>query len=152
MENIFFTIVVCVVLMAIAVTDARQKRIPNVLLGILSVVVVFWALAYPEMTWKARVIGGLSVSVILLAVTWIRPGAFGAGDIKLMAISGLMLGTAKNLTAFLFATMLAAVYCLPGIAFGNRKRKSEIAFGPFLCLGIIIAIFWGEKFIQWYVS
>ncbi|MFR5556792.1 MAG: hypothetical protein ACLTKE_08085 [Coprococcus sp.] len=39
--------------------------------------------------------GGILVSVVFLTVIWIRPGAFGAGDVKLMAISGLMLGVGE---------------------------------------------------------
>ena len=152
MENIFLTGMVCIILIAIAVTDARQKRIPNVLLGGLCVAAIFSLVVCPEMTWKDRIAGSVSVSAILLAVTWIRRGAFGAGDIKLMAVSGLLLGTGKNLTAFLFAVVMATVYCLPGVIWGDRKSTSEIAFGPFLCMGIVLSIFFGEKFIQWYMS
>lgn len=152
MKSILFTMLVCVILILIAVTDARQRRIPNILLGAFFIVVLFSAVVCPEVTWNSRVLGSVSVSVILLAATWIRPGAFGAGDVKLMAVSGLLLGMAKNLTAFLFAVVLAAVYCLPGLVLGGRKRTAEIAFGPFLCIGIVMSIFWGEKFIQWYIS
>lgn len=88
----------------------------------------------------------------VLTVIWIRPGAFGAGDVKLMAISGLMLGVGRNLTAFGFATALAALYCLPGILRRDRKKESEIAFGPFLCVGILLSIFLGKAFIRWYIS
>ena len=152
METIFFTGIVCIILIVIAVTDARQKKIPNILLGALCVAAIFSAVVYPEMTWKDRIVGSVSVSAILLAVTWIRRGAFGAGDVKLMAVSGLLLGTGKNLTAFLFAVVMATVYCLPGVIWGDRKSTSEIAFGPFLCMGIVLSIFFGEKFIQWYMS
>lgn len=152
MGNIFFTGIICIILIAIAVTDARQKRIPNVLLGGLCIAVICSVMVCPEMTWKDRIAGSVSVSAILLAVTWIRRGAFGAGDVKLMAVSGLLLGMGKNLTAFLFAVVMAAAYCLTGVVFGDRKRTSEIAFGPFLCMGIVLSIFFGEKFIQWYMS
>lgn len=152
MKSIFLTIVVCVILVVIAVTDARQKKIPNTLLGIFFVVVLLLAVICPEMTWSSRILGSVSVSAILLAVIWIYPGAFGAGDVKLMAVSGLLLGTAKNLAALLFAVVMAALYCLPGLILREREKTAEIAFGPFLCMGIVISIFWGEKFIQWYIG
>ena len=128
------------------------KKDSEYTLGALCVAAIFSAVVYPEMTWKDRIVGSVSVSAILLAVTWIRRGAFGAGDVKLMAVSGLLLGTGKNLTAFLFAVVMATVYCLPGVIWGDRKSTSEIAFGPFLCMGIVLSIFFGEKFIQWYMS
>ena len=50
----------------------------------------------------------------VLTVIWIRPGAFGAGDVKLMAISGLMLGVGRNLTAFGFATAFSGIILSAG--------------------------------------
>ncbi len=123
MEKIFLIGVVCVILISIAVVDARKKKIPNILLGILFFCAVLSGFIFPEISWPDRIAGGILVSVVFLTVIWIRPGAFGAGDVKLMAISGLMLGVGRNLTAFGFATALAALYCLPGIL--RRDRKSR---------------------------
>lgn len=97
---------------------------------------------FPEISWPDRIAGGILVSVVFLTVIWIRPGAFGAGDVKLMAISGLMLGVGRNLTAFGFATALAALYCLPGILRRDRKKESEIAFGPFCVWEFCFLSFW----------
>ena len=152
MEKIFLIRVVCVILISIAVGDARKKKIPNILLGILFFCAVLSGFIFPEISWPDRIAGGILVSVVFLTVIWIRPGAFGAGDVKLMAISGLMLGVGRNLTAFGFAIALAALYCLPGILRRDRKKESEIAFGPFLCVGILLSIFLGKAFIRWYIS
>jgi len=37
---------------------------------------------------------------------------------------------------------------------GLKKRgmKSEIPFGPFLVFGTFVALFFGNYFIQWYLS
>ncbi len=152
MGKIFLIVTVCIILISIAVTDARQKKIPNALLGMLFLcALVSWVL-FPEISWKNRIAGAVLVSAILLLVIWIRPGAFGAGDVKLMSVSGMMIGLGKNLTALVFAVVLSALYCLIGMMRGTRKMESEIAFGPFLCAGIILSIFWGEIFIRWYIS
>lgn len=152
LEKMFLIGVVCVILISIAIVDARKKKIPNILLGILFFCAVLSGFIFPEISWLDRIAGGILVSVVFLTVIWIRPGAFGAGDVKLMAISGLMLGVGRNLTAFGFATALAALYCLPGILRRDRKKESEIAFGPFLCVGILLSIFFGKAFIRWYIS
>ena len=134
METIFFTGIVCIILIVIAVTDARQKKISEYTFGsFVCSCDIFRSCLYGNDVERQNC-GRSSVSAILLAVTWIRRGAFGAGDVKLMAVSGLLLGTGKNLTAFLFAVVIAAAYCLPGIILGDRKSTSEIAFGPFLCM------------------
>ena len=93
----------------------EKRKFPTYFLGILFFCAVLSGFIFPEISWPDRIAGGILVSVVFLTVIWIRPGAFGAGDVKLMAISGLMLGVGRNLTAFGFATALAALYCLPGI-------------------------------------
>ncbi len=152
MGRFFLIGVACVVLIWIALTDAQQKKIPNRLLGLLFFCALFFEAVFPGVAWGNRITGGILVSGILLIVIWIRPGAFGAGDVKLMAISGMMLGVGRNLTAFVFAIILAACYCLVRMLHGKREEKSEIAFGPFLCTGIVLSIFFGESFIRWYLS
>ena len=80
MEKIFLIGVVCVILISIAVVDARKKKIPNILLGILFFCAVLSGFIFPEISWPDRIAGGILVSVVFLTVIWIRPGAFGAGD------------------------------------------------------------------------
>ncbi len=130
-----------VLLFAIAIVDAKEKRIPNKLLfGFLACVVLCFI-------WRGTVdiadilLGSVSVSGFLLFVMWLKPGAFGAGDVKLMAISGLFLGFEKNVTAFVVGVLLAGMFCLAGISLKKIGRKTEIPFGPFLCAGIAVAMF-----------
>jgi leader peptidase (prepilin peptidase)/N-methyltransferase len=33
-----------------------------------------------------------------------------------------------------------------------KKREDAIPFGPFIALGSIITLLWGEKIILWYVG
>ena len=34
----------------------------------------------------------------------------------------------------------------------KANRKSQFAFGPFLCIGIAIAMFFGETIADWYMG
>ena len=47
MEKIFLIGVVCVILISIAVVDARKKKIPNILLGILFFCAVLSGFIFP---------------------------------------------------------------------------------------------------------
>ena len=47
MEKIFLIGVVCVILISIAVVDARKKKIPNILLGIL-----FSVRCFPDLSFR----------------------------------------------------------------------------------------------------
>ncbi len=120
--------------------DVRTKRIPNRMVigagtaGMLSV------LFFPEVSIGSRGIGMLGVSLLLLIITLIVPGSFGGGDIKLMTASGIFLGWEYNLRAFVLAVFTAGVYCSWMLLRGKMNRKDHIAFGPFLCAGIMAEV------------
>lgn len=143
---------VSIILLLIARADIKEKRIPNRLLGILLLCAAADGIWFQEPTWGERIAGSILVSSVLFLAVWITPGSFGAGDIKLMAVSGILLGVRKNIAAFIFAVVLAGIYCIVAIALKKKEKTSVIAFGPFLCMGIELAMIWGEKFIRWYVS
>lgn len=145
-------IAVWVILLAVSYVDSREKRIPNRLLAVFFLCAVAAGQMSNDLSWTERILGSIPVSVLLLIVTGIRQGAFGAGDVKLMAVSGFFLGVRRNLAAFVFAVAFAGIYCMICIA-GKRKEKTEtIAFGPFLCAGIALAMVYGDAFVRWYLK
>lgn len=135
----------------ISIADIKEKRIPNKLLGILLLCAIGAGMLFDDPSWMERIAGGILVSAFLLLIIWIKPGTLGAGDVKLMAVSGLLLGLKKNLAAFVFAVLLAGIYCLVSIVGKKIEKTSVIAFGPFLCAGIELSMFLGDKFVQWYI-
>ena len=48
--------------------------------------------------------------------------------------------------AFFIAPFFGAVY---GIIEKIRTKDSSIAYGPFLVLGSLVSLFWGEEIIRW---
>ena len=81
---------------------------------------------------------------------------FGMGDVILMAAGGLMLGYKATLTATFIAVVTGALYGLI-LSIRDRKKSEEekenaFAFGPFLVLGLIFAIFFGTKIYDLYVN
>ena len=69
----------------------------------------------------------------------------GLGDVKLIFLLGLVVGD-KLPWAFFVAVLSGAVVGLLLIAIGKAKLRQPIPFGPFLVLGALAAIFFGEKF------
>lgn len=126
------------VLLKIAIVDMKEKRIPNKLLVILLGIVGAFCVLVPYINIWERAAGMCSVSVILLLIILIRPYSFGMGDIKLMAISGLLLGVHGNLQAFALAIFLAAGFCLVGLIRKKITLQTAIPLGPFLCIGIFL--------------
>lgn len=87
-----------------------------------------------------------------MGIQGLRAGAFGAGDVKLSMISGFLLGWKRNLVALAVAVLLAGVPCIFLISKGKEWKKRRIAFGPFLCVGIVISLIFGFTVIEWYTG
>ena len=100
----------------------------------------------------SRLLGALCVSAPMLALSLLIPGAFGGGDIKLMAACGIFLGWKLNLLALFLGVMGGGIYGFWLLAAKRKKRTDHFAFGPFLCLGMAAALFWGEKILDWYLG
>ena len=71
--------------------------------------------------------------------------AMGLGDVDLMAMAGAFLGWKLAVLTFFLSPLLAVV---PGLVVLIRKRSHEIPYGPFLSIGLVLALFVGEALIR----
>jgi leader peptidase (prepilin peptidase)/N-methyltransferase len=75
----------------------------------------------------------------------------GGGDIKLMAMLGAFLGwKAVILTTFL-GSLSGSMIGIGLMAFRGREKVSLIPFGPFLALGALLSLFFGQEILIWYL-
>ena len=74
---------------------------------------------------------------------------FGGGDIKLMAFAGLLMGWKCIILAFIIGCILGAI--IHSIRMRVSDKGNVLAFGPYLCMGIMIALLFGERIINWYL-
>lgn len=148
-----YTLLVCLLtsaLLALSVIDARTGEIPlciNFFIFVLAVVET----ALDFSNWPEHLIGLFAVSILLLALYAATQGrGVGGGDIKLMAAAGLFLGWRNIALSLFLACVLAAVIHLLRMAV--KKAGRTLAFGPYLSAGILLALLWGNTFINWYLS
>ena len=76
----------------------------------------------------------------------------GEGDIDIALVCGLFLGKKGIAITLFFGVILGGI---AGIIFliGRKKgKKDEMAFGPYLAMGAFIALMWGERIFNWYIS
>jgi leader peptidase (prepilin peptidase)/N-methyltransferase len=76
----------------------------------------------------------------------------GGGDIKLLAMMGTIIGW-KGVIFTIFAS--SAVGTLVGVTVmlvKGKDMKFAVPFGPFLSIGAITYIFFGQKVIYWYFN
>ena len=102
--------------------------------------------------WLPHVIGALCVSVPMFLLCLVIDGAFGGGDIKLMAAAGLFLGWQNTLMAMFFGIVFGGMYGIYLLAAKKAGKKDHFAFGPFLCAGIVIAMLFGGPVLEWYCA
>lgn len=105
--------------------------------------------------WLETVLGGLFGAGIFLLLQqgYLRLrgiDALGTGDIKLMlslgALAGLSMLPLMILLSALTALIVAVVYLRRPDGQGMR---TAVPFGPFLCLGAVLTLLWGDRILDW---
>lgn len=141
-HNTVFVLLAAAFLLVVAYIDLKQRRIPNALIyPALGVMLLFHLLVRLQSPLATLLGGGLAFLMFALAA-WLRPGDLGGGDIKLATLLGITFGFPVVLWALLVGVGSGAVVAVVMIIGGGRGRKTHIPYGPFLCLGAIIALFY----------
>ena len=82
-------------------------------------------------------------------LTWIGrfflgPNAMGGGDAKLLAVIGAWLGIKLMVLSCFLGCVVGSIFGLGAIALKMLKRGNPFPFGPFLALGAILSVFYGD--------
>ena len=145
---LFFAVLA--ILLCVAWIDHDTMEIPDSLNIALAVCGVIYIFIEPDIGLKSHLIGVAVAAVPLFVLGLFVEGAFGFGDVKLMAAAGLFLGWQNCLVA-LFAGIIIGGVCGIFLLVTRKKSAGEhFAFGPALCVGIGFAMFAGERVIGWY--
>lgn len=137
-------------LVTLSVIDFRTYEIPfGINLFILTLGLIRVALDYRN--FLNYLIGFISVSGFLYLLFLLTKGrGIGGGDIKLMAVSGLLLGWKCNILALAIGCIVGSVIHV--IRMKVSKEDHVLALGPYLSVGIMIAALWGETLLTWYFA
>lgn len=149
----FHSIFCCIavsMLIVLSVIDFRTFEIPFGLNVVIAICGVADTIVDHE-HWLDHVIGFFAVSLVLYLIVVISKGAaMGGGDVKLMAAAGLLIGWQKSVLALIIGCIVGSVIHI--IRMKVSKAESVLAMGPYLSIGILIAILWGQKLIDLYVN
>jgi Flp pilus assembly protein protease CpaA len=114
-----------------AVTDLRNRTIPNWLTG---AGVVAGLIIAPIAALKGAGLG------LLIQVPLFYFGFIGGGDVKLMAASGALLGPGNFLLLFLFSAILEGVFAA-GAVLIRRGRVKGLPRAPFVAVaGLLLLV------------
>ncbi len=141
-------------LLIITFIDLDIQIIPDRLsLGgiVAGLLVVYWL----PVTYKDAVAGLVLGGSLLLAIIYgyyffTKKEGMGGGDVKLLAMIGVFTGWQGVLFTVFAASLMGTVVGIPYGLIKQGTLKAAIPFGPFLALGALIYVFWGQQIIDWY--
>lgn len=148
-------LVACVLLPAlIAMTaiDLQHQVIPDAITLPGIPVGLLINVATSRISWVDSVIGMLAGGGLFLVIILASRGGMGGGDLKLGALLGAFLGWKALVVALFVAIVLGGAIGAGLLATGRRGRKDPIPFGPFLAAGGAMALFWGGRMFDWWMS
>jgi len=142
------------VILLISIYDLKHFIIPD------SFLISFFILSFANIlifhqSVSLSLLAGIILAVPFLLIFLISKGAwFGFGDVKYISVLGFFLGFSQGLSAVILSFWIGAAFSLlvltmkkliPHISLllikNNLTIKSEIPFGPFLSIGIIISFY-----------
>jgi len=143
-------------LVAIAFIDLDHKIIPDVisLPGIL-VGLIFSFFPSAGLSPVDALIGAVGGAAFLLLVGVAfekvtgREG-MGGGDVKLLAMIGAWMGWKALPFILLLSSFTGAVIGGLSLAVSRQGMRSRIPFGPFLALGALLFLFFGDAIVLWF--
>lgn len=137
-------------LVALSVIDFRTYEIPvgiNLFILTIGLIRVVTDLS----GWLLYLIGFFSVSVFLMILYYATKGrGIGGGDVKLMAVCGLVLGWKLIVLAFFIGCVLGAVIHVVRMRVSGESHV--LAMGPYLSMGVFLSMLWGNTIIEWYLQ
>ncbi|MBR8829107.1 MAG: prepilin peptidase [Gomphosphaeria aponina SAG 52.96 = DSM 107014] len=153
-------------LLALALIDLDTMTLPNVLtesgllVGLGYQMFEGWFSA-GSAGWASYLMWGIGSAVLgiwlfdtitIVGTIALGQPAMGGGDAKLAAMIGAWLGWKNLLLTGFLACGVGAVVGTAAIALGLLSRKQPLPFGPFLVLGAVLSVFWGEAFLRLYLD
>jgi leader peptidase (prepilin peptidase)/N-methyltransferase len=143
-------------LIVITVIDLYHQIIPDVIslpgigVGLIA------SLILPQNTFLNSLIGvllgGGSRVIVGTLYQWLfKREGMGGGDVKLLAMIGAFLGWKAVILTILLSSLIGSITGIIIMVLKGKDFKYAIPFGPFLSLGAVISLFYGESLINWYL-
>ncbi|MDY0361848.1 MAG: prepilin peptidase [Desulforegulaceae bacterium] len=155
-KTVFVFIFACV-LIVISVIDLHHQIIPDIIS--LPGIPVFFVLAIilKEINFLDLVLGILLGGGILYLIAFLyyfftKKEGMGGGDIKLLAMIGAFIGYKGIFFTIFFSSVLGTIIGIILIIIKGRNMKYALPFGPFLSLGALIYIYFGDFIIYHYIN
>jgi leader peptidase (prepilin peptidase)/N-methyltransferase len=140
------------IFLALVATDLERRLIPNRIVypAMLLAMAVSWA--WPDRSVAQVFAGGGLALAIMLAVYIVSLGRFGFGDVKMATLMGFAAGFPAMAVGLFFTAISAGLVAAFVLLTGIMRRGQYMPYGPFIAIGAIISLLWGDTIIDWYMG
>jgi leader peptidase (prepilin peptidase)/N-methyltransferase len=143
-------------LLVLAVIDLRHRILPNPITLGGTLVGFLFSLALPP-GWLASLIGlaiGGGVLFVVGEVYFRVRGieGMGMGDVKMLAMIGAFLGWKAVLVTMVLGSLAGALVGMVLLLARKGDMQYALPFGTFLAAAALVASFFGDALIDWYLS
>ena len=144
-------------LIVITVIDLFHQIIPD-LISLPGIAMgLLLSLINPNITFSNSMIGVLIGGGSLFAVATVYHWLFkrvgmGGGDVKLLAMIGAFLGWKAVILTIFLSSLIGSLVGIIVMVSKGRDFRYAIPFGPFLSLGAVFSLFYGQEIISWYLG
>lgn len=107
--------------------------------------------------WIGSIVGAIIAAGTLFLVAFLyqvlrRRQGLGMGDVKMMALVGAFLGWRLAFFTIFVGSFAGSILGLLLILFRGKTLQTKLAFGTFLGMGSLLAVFFGYAVISWYTA
>jgi len=135
--------------------DFKKGIIPNSLsygLIISGFILSLFTHSFFPSLWGIGIGGGIFLAIYFLGYLFLKQEGIGMGDVKMAMGIGAFLGWRISLVAFFISFLIGGVVAAFLLLAHLKKRKDKLPFAPFLVMGALISLFYGEKLLYLYFT
>lgn len=137
--------------------DLEHYIIPNIVvlpiavIGLVAMTAISLTTKDPDFpVWWVFPLSGLIATVVFFIIAVAVPRGMGMGDVKMVGMMGFFLGRTAALGIFI-GVLLGSLVGIGLMVAGKKGRKSRLPLGPFLAVGALVALFYGEAIMGPYL-
>jgi len=140
------------IMVIVLFVDLDHRIIPNAVTYPGLALGLLLALPAGPRDFLASAAAALGAGLLFFLIAVVSRGGMGGGDVKLAAVMGAFLGWPVIAAALFISFTLGGLVGLALLVSGRRRRKDPVPFGPFLAVGGLAALFWGQMLVEWYID
>jgi prepilin signal peptidase PulO-like enzyme (type II secretory pathway) len=157
--NLIFLLFIISTLVVLFVTDLRDGLLPNsivlpaiMVVGLYKLILAFSG-SISVQSLSIDLVASLLVAGTFFAIVYLsRERALGGGDIKFVFLVALAVGWPLLLVALWLAFLTGGAVAAMLILTRKKRFGQTVPLGPFLAIGALAALFWGQQIIDLYLK